>query len=63
MNGWQRLWVVAAVVWLPLAWQFDGSSPWGVVGAAVYVIPVGVLYMCGVAIAWVRRGFLQSIPR
>jgi hypothetical protein len=60
LNGWQRLWVVIAVLWLPLAGQavvrVGTTEMWWtklVVGVAVWAIPLLVLYGVGLVVAWV----------
>ena len=67
MNGWQRLWVLASVVlYLIILWtQMREDGNWlnitpieGMGVALVYWVPiVTVVYLFGMAIAWVRRGF------
>lgn len=68
INGWQRLWLVASVVWavviLALAgfFQFGGDQavPSGtmvVFLVRLWVVPVAAVYASGLALAWVRRGF------
>jgi hypothetical protein len=69
LNGWQRLWLVTAVLLFPLvAWQFTGtledkSSTPVVIAAFVtaWAVPVGVLYAGGVVVAWVIKGFRDPI--
>ena len=68
MNGWQRLWLLASILWavviLALAGflQFDGDQ---VVPNAhmvlfvvrLWIVPVAAIYAFGLGLAWVRRGF------
>jgi hypothetical protein len=68
INGWQRLWLVASILWavviLALAglFQFDGNQ---VVPSAnmvlfvvrLWIVPVAAVYAFGLSLAWVRRGF------
>ena len=60
LNGWQRLWVVVtapwAVLWVggALLFGFDGS---GFFLLAIIVVPPVLLYVVGLGVAWVRRGF------
>ena len=67
-NGWQRLWVVASILWavaiLALAGilQTSGNqpSPSTDIGFVVrlWIAPVLAVYALGLGFAWVRRGFL-----
>jgi hypothetical protein len=68
INGWQRLWLVAAILWavviLLLAGilQFDGYRTLPSANAALFVVrlwivPVAALSGFGLGFAWVRRGF------
>jgi len=61
LNAWQRLWIVAAALWTPIAfWQWvalGSSAQAAAVGFAVWATPLAGLYMAGVTVAWVRRGF------
>ena len=68
INGWQRLWVLASILWavviLLLAGilQFDGDQTVPSANVAVFVVrlwivPVAAVYAFGVGLAWVRRGF------
>jgi hypothetical protein len=68
INGWQRLWLVASILWavviLVLAGDFqsDGDQTVPSANAALFVVrlwivPVGVVYGFGLGLAWVRRGF------
>ena len=64
LNGWQRLWVVIASLWMPLGiWQWAVLSPslQGLaLGFAVCATPLAVLYAAGLTVAWVRRGFREQ---
>jgi hypothetical protein len=68
INGWQRLWLLASIVWavviLLLAGilQSDGDQavPSGDVilfVARLWIVPVSAVYGFGLGLAWVRRGF------
>jgi hypothetical protein len=68
MNGWQRLWLLASVLWavviLALAGilQSDGDHTVRSANAALFVVrlwivPVVAVYVFGLGLAWVRRGF------
>jgi hypothetical protein len=66
INGWQRLWLLASIVWavviLLLAGQFDGDQTVPSANVALFVVrlwivPVAAVYGFGLGLAWVRRGF------
>jgi len=68
INGWQRLWLVASILWavviLLLAGilQSDGDPTVPSANGALFVVrlwivPVAAVYMFGLGLAWVRRGF------
>ena len=68
INGWQRLWLLASILWavviLALAGmlQFDGQKTVPSANAVLFVVrlwivPVAAVYGVGVGLAWVRRGF------
>jgi hypothetical protein len=68
INGWQRLWLLASILWavviLALAGilQFDGvqtvpSTNEAMFVVRLWIIPVAAVYMFGLGLAWVRRGF------
>ena len=68
INGWQRLWLLASILWavaiLALAGilQFDGDQTIPSADAALFVlrlwiVPVAAVYGLGLGLAWVRRGF------
>jgi hypothetical protein len=63
LNGWQRIWVVLAVVWMPFGtWQAAsvGRNPEAfAVGFALAGAPLVVLYILGLTVGWIRRGFTQ----
>jgi hypothetical protein len=62
-NGWQRLWLMASVLWavvvLALAWMPDRG--WTMQSALfavrLWFVPVSAVYGFGLGLAWVRRGF------
>ena len=63
INGWQRLWLLASILWavviLALAGTPDGG--WTVKSACFVVrlwsVPVGSVYAFGSGVGWVTRGF------
>ena len=64
LNGWQRLWLLASILWavviLALAGilQSDGPSANELVFAVrLWIMPVAAGYGFGLGLAWVRRGF------
>jgi hypothetical protein len=67
VNGWQRLWLVASILWavvLLLAGilQSDGDQTVPSANGALFVVrlwivPVAAVYVFGLGLAWVRRGF------
>jgi hypothetical protein len=65
INGWQRLWLLASVIWGVAILAFSGilGSGEAVPSANIlfilrlWVVPVVAVYALGVSIAWVGRGF------
>jgi hypothetical protein len=68
INGWQRLWLVASILWavviLLLAGilQSDGgqtvpSANTALLVVRLWIVPVAAVYAFGLGLAWVRRGF------
>jgi hypothetical protein len=68
INGWQRLWLLASILWavviLALAGilRFDGDQTARSANEALFVVrlwivPVAAVYGFGLGLAWVRRGF------
>jgi hypothetical protein len=68
INGWQRLWLLASIVWaiviLALAGilQSDGDHALPSVNMVLFVVrlwivPVAAVYGFGLGLAWVGRGF------
>jgi hypothetical protein len=68
INGWQRLWLVASILWavviLLLAGilQSDGyqtvpSANGTLFAMRLWIVPVAAVYGLGLGLAWVRRGF------
>jgi hypothetical protein len=65
INGWQRLWLLASILWaivILALLQSDGDQ---VVPSAnvvlfvvrLWIVPVAAVYGIGLGLAWVRRGF------
>jgi hypothetical protein len=73
INGWQRLWVLVSTLWavtiLALAGNFQSNGDQVVPSVntilfvlRLWIVPVAAIYMFGVGLAWVRRGFqVESI--
>jgi hypothetical protein len=68
INGWQRLWLLASILWavviLALAGmlQFGGDRTVPSANEALFlvrlwIVPVAAVYGFGLGLAWVRRGF------
>ena len=68
INGWQRLWLLASILWavvvLLLAGilQSDGDQTLPSANVALFlvrlwIVPVASVYGFGLGLAWVRRGF------
>jgi len=71
LNGWQRLWVVVAVVLLPLvvstimvkfSTEKMHTDEMVIIGLFLWAGLVGAIYLFGFAVAWVRRGFVSKAP-
>ncbi len=68
INGWQRLWLLGAILWavviLALAGSFQAggdrvfpSANMVLFVARLWIVPVAAVYALGLGLAWVRRGF------
>jgi hypothetical protein len=68
INGWQRLWLVAAILWAVVILllvgilQSDGgqtvsSAHTALLVARLWIVPVAAVYGLGLGLVWVRRGF------
>jgi hypothetical protein len=68
INGWQRLWLLASILWavvilaLSGILQSDGVQTVQSANVALFVVrlwivPVAAVYGFGLGLAWVRRGF------
>jgi hypothetical protein len=68
INGWQRLWLVASILWAAVVLllagilQSDGDQTVPSANAVLFVVrlwivPVAAVYGLGLGFAWVRRGF------
>ena len=63
LNGWQRLWLVASILWAVVVLALAGTPDrgWTMQSALfvvrLWIVPVAALYGFGLGLAWVRRGF------
>ena len=63
LNGWQRLWVVVSLVWLALLAFLalvvieSGRTPRLELLALAWFVPSVGLYLLGLGVGWVWRGF------
>ena len=68
INGWQRLWLVASILWAVVILLLAGILTFGgdqtVPSASavlfvvrLWIVPVAAVYGFGLGLAWVRRGF------
>ena len=72
INGWQRLWLLASILWavviLVLAGilQSDGDltvprANEVLFAVRLWIVPVSAVYGFGLGLAWVRRGFQADL--
>ena len=66
INGWQRLWVLASILWAVVILELAGvlhsdgdqTGPSNVaLLVRLWIVPVAAVYGFGLGLAWVRRGF------
>jgi hypothetical protein len=68
INGWQRLWLLASILWavviLALAGSFQSNGAQAVSSTdmvlfvlRLWIVPVVTVYGFGLGLAWVGRGF------
>lgn len=66
INGWQRLWLLASILWAVAVLALSGTLQSGyVVPSAhavlfvvrLWIVPVAAVYALGLGLAWVGRGF------
>ena len=72
INGWQRLWLFASILWavvilaLSGILQFDGdhlSARMVLLLLRLWLVPVAAVYALGSGLAWVARGFRSGDSR
>jgi len=63
LNGWQRLWLMASILWAVVLLALGGMPDRGwtiqsaLFVARLWIVPVAAAYGFGLGLAWVRRGF------
>jgi hypothetical protein len=63
LNGWQRLWLLASILWAVVILALAGMPDRGwTMQSALFVVrlwimPVAVVYAFGLGLVWVMRGF------
>lgn len=63
LNGWQRLWLLASILWAVVILALAGMPDrgWTMQSALfvvrLWIVPVAAVYGFGLGLAWVRRGF------
>lgn len=63
LTGWQRVWVVASILWTVVILALAGTPDrgWTMQSALfmvrLWIVPVVAVYLFGLGLAWVRRGF------
>lgn len=62
INGWQRLWLLASILWAVAILAVSGTfqSGYALPSAHVvrlWIVPAAAVYALGLGLAWVGRGF------
>jgi hypothetical protein len=63
LNGWQRLWLLASILWAVVILALAGipDSGWTTQTALfvmrLWIVPVAAVYAFGLGLTWVVRGF------
>jgi hypothetical protein len=66
LNGWQRLWLLASILWAVVILALAGMPDrgWTIQSATfvmrLWIVPVAAAYALGLGLAWVMRGFGTS---
>jgi hypothetical protein len=62
-NGWQRLWLLASILWAVVILALVGipdrsmTMQSAMLVARLWIVPVMAVYALGLGLAWVMRGF------
>jgi hypothetical protein len=63
LTGWQRLWVLASILWAVVILAAAGMPARGwtmqsaLFAVRLWIVPVTAVYVFGLGLAWVIRGF------
>ena len=63
LNGWQRLWLLASILWAVVVLALAGTPDHGwtmqsaLVVARLWIVPVAALSALGLGLVWIMRGF------
>ena len=65
LNGWQRIWVLASILWAVMILLLAGilqpdhnqTVQSALFALRLWIVPVVAVYAFGLGLAWVRRGF------
>jgi hypothetical protein len=66
INGWQRLWLLASILWAVVILALSGTLQSGhavlsthvvLFVVRLWIVPVAAVYALGLGLAWVGRGF------
>jgi hypothetical protein len=68
INGWQRLWLLASILWAVVVLALSGilqpdgdhavpSANMVPIVVRLWIMPVAAVYALGLGLAWVGRGF------
>ena len=67
LNGWQRLWLLASILWAVVILALAGmpDSGWTMQSALfvvrLWITPVAMVYAFGLGLVWVMRGFRVEV--
>ena len=58
INGWQRVWVLASILWAVAIVALSGTQTVpSLFVVRLWIVPVAAVYVFGLGLVWVRRGF------